>query len=89
METITAIPLPESIAGIVGIFMPIAIQFIKSKVDSKQLRWGITLVLCGAVGTIGAVIAGEEVSVTNIAKLTTIAFGMSQIVYNSVKSLLA
>jgi len=69
--------------------MPIVVQIIKKRVGNKQIRFFTSLILCGVVGTIGALIAGAEFSLGNIAYFTTIAFGMSQMAYNSVKSLIA
>jgi len=81
------ISLPETVSVVVGVFMPILIQWIKKKVKAKQIRFLIALVLCGLTGTVAALVAGAECSWANVVEFTTIAFGMSQIVYNAVKSL--
>lgn len=82
-----AIPLPEAVAAIIGLFLPILIGWIKDIVDSKQLRFMIALFVSGVIGTIGAVVAGAELSWVNAAEFTTIAFGMSQAAHNLYKNL--
>ena len=81
------IPLPEAVAAVVGVFMPIIIGQVKNLVESKQLRFVIALVISGVVGTIGAMIAGADLSWINVAEFTTIAFGMSQAAHNLMKNL--
>ena len=82
-----SLPLPETVAAVVGVFMPIVIGWVKNAVESKQLRFVIALVISGVIGTIGAVIAGAELSWVNVAEFTTIAFGMSQAAHNLMKNL--
>lgn len=82
-----SISLPQSVAAIVGIFIPLIVAFVKTKVQSKQMRFLVALVLSGIIGVIGAVISGADLSWINVIQFTAIAFGMSQIVYNMVKNL--
>ena len=82
-----SIPLPETVAAVVGLFMPIVIGWVKGAVESKQLRFIIALVISGAIGTLGAVIAGADLSWANVAEFTALAFGMSQAAHNLMKNL--
>ena len=84
METIS---LPQSIAAMVGIFLPIVIQIFKTKVSSNQLRFLIALGISGVVGTVAAVVGGADLSWTNAIQFATISFAMSQLVYATVKNL--
>jgi len=79
--------LPEIIAVLLGTFGSIIIQKIKQSVSSKQVRFLIALGLTGVTGIAAAFIFGEPFTFVNIIKFISVAFGASQVAYNTWKSL--
>jgi len=80
--------LPEIVATVLGVISPFVIQFLKKKVESKQARYLIALVLSGVTGVVAALVLGEPFVFINIIKLIAVVFGASQVAYNSWKALL-
>ena len=73
--------LPAMVVAVLNFFAPLAIQFLKVKMESRLARFWTALLISGLTGIIAAVVA--KVDLNNTIELVTISFAMAQLAYNS------
>lgn len=78
--------LPEIVATILGALSPILINFLKSTIESRYIRFVIALVVSGGVGAVSAIILGITPGV-DLIEFFTGAFTLATIVYRTWKDL--